>query len=676
MVLLVLILCSCGVQPAPPQDGSGEEADRGPTVPGETAAEATAEDSVVEETTVVEDTTAAEQAASDRPSGGREAEDARPVDVAPELREGPATTSTSTRAAVGTNGMVSAAHPLATQAGVEILENGGNAFDAAVAVGAALNVVEPMMSGVGGYGATVVYDAEEGETRFLETGSRTPASLDPSVFQPPTPRYEENRCGGPVVSTPGNLNAWELMWEEYGETEWSRLFDPAIGYAEDGYAIRAETAGWIGSEYPAFPAHAQEIYGPNGVPLRTGERLVQDDLADSMRTIAEDGSDAIYGGELGRAMVAEARENGSFLTEEDLLENRALWRETVGFDYGEERIVTSGAPSTAWGSLVRFGTMERLDPASLGQNSSPYVHALTEISKNSFNQASRYAEDPPLDRLFSDAYLQRQAAGVDFSAAAPSESPITYDSAKSCSPTGYVPTTGSSSAPASASASASATASATAAAEDGSTEFASAEVAAAETAGAQGHTTHFVVADGEGNVVSSTQTLGNVFGSKLMPEGTGVWLNDQLAWSRFEPEEAERENVFGVYPGRQTFYALCPTIIMRDGRPVIALGTPGGRTIPQTTTQMVTNIEAFGYDVQEAISAPRFSYIVPDLLGVEPGIPASIQGELEALGHDVYVDEYGFGNAHGLTIEYGREGRPVRFTGGADPRGEGAAAGF
>ena len=663
-VLFVLLLCSCGAQPTPPQNGPGEEAARGPTV---------AEEAVVEETT------AAEETASDRPSGGRAGgeearpEDARPEETEPGLRDGPATTSTATRAAVGTNGMVSAAHPLATRAGVEILEGGGNAFDAAVAVGAALNVVEPMMSGVGGYGATVVYDAESGETRFLETGSRTPESLDPAVFQPPTPGYEENRCGGPVVSTPGNLNAWELMWEEYGETGWSRLFDPAIGYAEDGFAIRAETAGWIGSEYSAFPAHAQEIYGRDGVPLQTGERLVQDDLADSMRTIAENGAGAIYGGELGRAMVAEARDNGSFLTEEDLLENRARWRETVGFDYGEERIVTSGPPSTAWGSLVRFGTMERLDPASLGQNSSPYVHALTEISKNSFNQASRYADDPPFDRLFSDAYLQRQAAGVDFSAAGPNESPYTYDSATSCSPTGYVPTTTTGSGPASASASASASATASPSA---SVQAGPAELASAETPGAQGHTTHFVVADGEGNVVSSTQTLGNVFGSKLMPEGTGIWLNDQLAWSRFEPEEGEEENVFGVFPGRQTFYALCPTIIMRDGRPVIALGTPGGRTIPQTTTQMVTNIEAFGYDVQEAISAPRFSYIVPDLLGVEPGIPTNVQGELEALGHDVYVDEYGFGNAHGLTIEYGREGRPARFTGGADPRGEGEAAGY
>ena len=578
-----------------------------------------------------------------RRSDGQRAEDARPTDGAPELREGPATTSTASRAAVGTNGMVSAAHPLATRAGVEVLEDGGNAFDAAVAVGAALNVVEPMMSGVGGYGATVVYDAEKGETRFLETGSRTQESLDPSVFRPPTPGYQENRCGGPVVSTPGNLNAWRLMWEEYGDEEWARLFEPAVGYAEEGFVIGVETAGWIGSEYPAFPAHAQEIYGRKGAPLQAGDRLVQEDLAGSLRLIAERGAGAIYGGELGRTMVAEARENGSFLTEGDLRENRARWRETVSSGYGDKEIVTAGPPSTAWGALVRLGTMGTLDPASLGHNTSPYVHGLTEISKNSFSQTSQYAADPPLGELLSEDYFAEQAAAVDFSGAAPYEPPVTFDSATSCSPTGYVPTT------------------------DGASAFASASAQAGV-----GHTTHFVVADREGNVVSSTQTLGNVFGSKLMPEGTGLWLNDQLAWSRFEPEGT----VFDVYPGRQTLYALCPTIVLRDGRPVVALGTPGGRTIPQTTTQMITNVETFGMDIQSAISAPRFSFVIPDLLGVEPQIPTGVRAELEALGHNLYVDEFGFGNAHGLAMEYGREGNPNRFTGGADPRGEGAATGL
>jgi len=164
--------------------------------------------------------------------------------------------------------MVSSAHPLATRAGLEVLEAGGNAFDAAVAVAASLCVVEPYMSGIGGYGAIVVYDARTGEVRSLSAATRTPETLDPGAFRPATPGYLENRRGAPAVSTPGAVNDWEALWEEYGELEWSRLLEPAIAQAEDGFVLDAENAGWIGSEFYTFPPHAREIYGDGGAPLR------------------------------------------------------------------------------------------------------------------------------------------------------------------------------------------------------------------------------------------------------------------------------------------------------------------------------------------------------------------------------------------------------------------------
>jgi gamma-glutamyltranspeptidase/glutathione hydrolase len=643
VALIALALWSCGgAQPATPDNAKGD-ASRSAEA-GETAETTTG-------TTGQEEPASAAKPASERTAArdpGQDKEPKRDRAGEPELRDGPATTNTARRPALGANGMVGSAHPLATQAGLGVLEGGGNAFDAAVAVVAALNVVEPMMSGVGGYGATVVYDAGSEETRFLETGSRTPVALEPSVFRPPTPGYEENRCGAKVVSTPGNLKAWETMWEEYGELGWARLFEPAVGYAEEGFVIGEETAGWIGSEYPAFPAHAQAIYGREGAPLVAGDRLVQDDLADSLRLVAEEGAGAVYGGELGRAMVSEVRRNGGYLSEDDLDANRAAWRETISVDHRGYEVVTASPPATSWGALVRLGTMGRFDLQNLGHNSTAYAHALTEISKAAFTETRKYAADPPLDRLLSDEYLDQNAASVDFSGVAPFEPPVSFDSAATCSPTGYTPTTRS--------------------------EVSSVSASASASANAQQHTTHFVVADREGNVVSSTQTLGNVFGSKLMPKGTGIWLNDQLAWSRFEPAG----NVFDVFPGRQSLYALCPTIVLRDGRPRIALGTPGGRTISQTTTQMLTNLMDFDMNVQQAVAAPRFSFVIPELLGVEGGIPVSVRGELEALGHDVYMDEYGFGNAHALTIEYGPGGAggPIRFTGGADPRGEGSAEGY
>jgi gamma-glutamyltranspeptidase/glutathione hydrolase len=612
LALLVGVLCSCGGR-------SSAQNDDTPREDGDTA-----------EATSVGEITASEGSSNEETTGSK-----APAPVAAPV-EGPASRNTATRPAIGTNGMVSSAHPLATRAGLEILEDGGNAFDAAVAVAAALGVVEPEMSGIGGYGAIVVYDAGEGKTRFLEIGSKTPATLNPSIFHPPTPNYQENRCGAPVVATPGNLKAWQALSEEYGDLEWQRLFGPAIRYADDGFVVGEELAGWIGSEYVAFPEHAQEIYGNNGAPLGVGDHLVQEDLAGSLRLIAERGAGTVYGGELGEAMVSEVQQNGGFLTMEDLRDNRAPWRETVGMDYRGYRVVTAAPPATSWGTLVRLGIMSRFDMEASDHNSVSYVHALTEISKQISSTAGEYVDpdtgETQLGPLLSERYWAQEAAKIDFTQASTYDPPMKTDSALSCSPTNYTPTTSSDT---------------------------------------QQHTTHFVVADREGNMVSSTETLGNVFGSKVMPEGTGIWLNDEVAWARFEPAG----NPFDAAPGRQIPYALGPTLVVRDGRPWMAIGTPGGRTILQTTPQMLTNVIDFDMDIQRAISAPRFSLIIPNWLAVEEGIPFSVRSELKAMGHPLYVEPE-LGNAHALTIEYDDQGRPLRFTGGADPRGEGAAIGY
>src|SRR5215218_1556057 len=209
------------------------------------------------------------------------------------------TRSTPSSPAVGASGMVSSAHPLATQSGLDVLAEGGNAFDAAVAVGASLGVVEPYMSGIGGYGAVVIYDAKSGETRVLDSGSRAPAALDPDVFHPPTPSYVENRRSAKAASTLGAVDVWEALSRDYGELEWRRLFGPAIELADEGFVIGERTAYYVDREFSAFPEHARSFYGNNGVPLGAGERLVQEDLARSLGLIAEQGS------EIGRASCRE-----------------------------------------------------------------------------------------------------------------------------------------------------------------------------------------------------------------------------------------------------------------------------------------------------------------------------------------------------------------------------------
>ncbi len=464
------------------------------------------------------------------------------------------------------------------------------------------------------------------------------------MFRPPTPNYVENRCGAKAVTTPGNVDAWETLSEDYGNLEWGRLFDPAIELADEGFVLGDITAGWIDASFPYFPEHAQSIYGNNGVPLRAGERLVQKDLARSLDVIAEQGAGAMHDGELGQAVAATMRENDGFLTLEDLRNNRAEWRNTISIDHRGYEVVTASPPVSSWGILLRLGIMGQFNLQAPDHNSATYLHTFTEASKQAGQASQDYAVDPelgrtPLDLLLSEGFWAEQAARINPSQAAPNLPPTPF-APTSCPPQSYSLT--------------------------GSTN------PQGTPNEPQQHTTHFVVADREGNVVSATQTLGNIFGSKVMPEGTGIWLNDSIAWSRFEPAG----NPFDAFPGRLRRAGVSPTLVMNDGRPWVAIGTPGGRTIVQTTPQMLMNLIDFNMDIQQAIAAPRVSSMFPDLLVVETGVPQPVRNELSALGHNVEINERGLGNAHGLTVEYDSDGRPTRFTGGADPRGRGAAIGY
>jgi gamma-glutamyltranspeptidase/glutathione hydrolase len=521
--------------------------------------------------------------------------------------------------------MVSTAHALATEVGLDILQAGGNAFDAAVAVAAALNVVEPMMSGIGGYGTILTWHSQSNRVRFLNPSGRIPAGVDSDAFRPPTPNYLENRRGAKAVSTPGNVNAWEALSTEYGSLEWASLLEPAIRLAEEGFEVDERTARMISRAFDDFPEHAKAFYGANGTPLDSGDRLVQQDLARSLRLIADEGARVVYGGELGQAIDRAMREAGGFLALEDLEQNEAEWSRHVFIEYRGYQVVTAGPPANAFPALVRLGIMSRFVPQELGHNSADYLHHFAEATKHAYWTRLRWARDPDvhspilaLRMLLSDEYLDAQAEGID------------PERAKRFRPPSRFP-----------------------------------------GGGGDGNTTHFVIADRWGNVVSATQTLGNAFGSRIMPEGTGIWLNNSLAYSTFEP----KGNPMDAHAGRRKLSGDVPVIVFRRGRPWIALGTPGGHTIGQTVPQMLMNVIDFGMDIQQAISAGRISFVEPDLIAVERRIPEEVHRALEAKGHKLRAVD-GLGNAHGLTIEYNRRGEPVRFAGAADPRGVGVAKGY
>jgi len=531
---------------------------------------------------------------------------------------------TPLRPALGTRGMISSAHPLATQAGLEILEAGGNAFDAAVAVSATLNVVEPMMSGMGGFGVFLCYDSGKKTLRCLDASGRFPAATNADVFRAPTANYLQNRKGARAVATPGNANAWETLAKKHGKLPWPRLFAKAIMLADDGFIISAHTAKHIHSEFPVFPEHARTYYGKNGKPLAAGDRLVQKDLARSLRLLAAQGAAALHGGELGEKIDGIMRETGGFLRLDDLKRNEAEWWDPVSIDYRGYKVAASPLPNNAWNGLYRLGIMSRFDLKKLGHNSPAYLHTFAEASKLAYAARLQFAGDrdhnpPPLDRLLSAKHWTLEAAKIKPDKTLPlplTPSPVPKGRGEQ-----------------------------------------------------EEYTTHFVIADVHGNVVTSTQTLGMLFGSKIMAPGTGIWLNNSMQYCTFEP----KGNPLDAHAGRRKLAGFCPMLVMKDGKPWLAVGSPGGHTIVQTVPQIVMNMIDFGMDVQQAIAAPRLSFVEPDSTVIDAGVPEATVAELARLGHRIRVTR--LGNAHGLTVEYDAKGRPSRFTGAADPRGEGAAIG-
>ncbi|MCP3961610.1 MAG: gamma-glutamyltransferase [bacterium] len=533
-------------------------------------------------------------------------------EAAPEYVSGPA---------VGSQGMVSTAHPIATEAGLSTLRAGGNAFDAAVTIASMLNVVEPMMSGMGGYGTILVWDAERGEAHYLDASGKIPMGVDSDAYRPPTPGWEANRRNAKAVSTPGAANAWEAMSLRFGSLAWSELLGPAIEAAEEGFVVDQRTARFIGLAFDDFPEHARAFYGREGAPLETGDLLVQKDLAASLRQLAEEGAKAVYGGSLGRAVDAAMKDAGGFLAYQDLLDDQAEWWRPISISYRGHEVVTPSAPAGAFPMLVRLGMMSLVDPEELGHNSPEYLHRFAEVTEHAYWTRLAYSGDPdvkppPYDLLLSESYWRDQSGRIDSERARPFDAADILDIESSV------------------------------------------------------NTTHFVVADRWGNVVSATVTLGNLFGSRIMPEGTGIWLNNSLAYCTFEP----KGNPMDAHPGRRKLSSDSPSFVLRDGRPWIAVGTPGGHTITQTVAQMIMNVVDFRMNIQDAIAAPRIAFNVPNHLDVEQGVPQEARDQLAGRGHEIRIRT--LGNAHGLAIEYDQGGTPIRFTGGSDPRGIGLAKGY
>ena len=533
--------------------------------------------------------------------------------------------------ATGRRGMVASAQPLATHAGLNILRDGGNAVDAAVGVAAALNVVEPYMSGMGGVGLALVYVAAEGRTRCLNFSGRAASAAQPEMFTNVT------RESGPLAPlVPGNLSGWLTMHAEYGTMGLDRLFEEAIDYAENGYPVTPMNAHVIEETFKRFEeigwsSYALELHSPTP---QTGSMLRQTKLAESMAEVVAGGEETFYRGALGDRLSEGLKAEGGIISREDLASYKAYWVEPISTQYRGLDVRVPPPNSAGFQILETLNILDGYQDLEYGEADT--LHLLIEAVKAAATDRVDYAGDPdrvevPLERLISSEHADALRSRIDLGRA----SPPPYER---FSRLGLDPI---------------------------------APVATMPAERLPGLTTHFATADGEGNVVTVTQTLGGGFGSGVAPGGTGVFLNNMGKWFDIDPD-CGSPNI--IAPSKRVDFCVSPVQVFSGDKIVMSIGTPGSYGILHTTAQMIHHVVDAGMNVQEAIEAPRFRFYDGGGIYYEDRVPAETLEELRRRGHAIGrlpAWNAAVGGGHGIQFtEFGT------FLGGADPRRDGVAAGW
>ena len=490
----------------------------------------------------------------------------------------------------GRSGMVVCNHPLASAAGMEMLAAGGNAIDAAVAAQFALTVVEPMMVGLIG-GTTSHIRLADGSHRSIDGMSAVPLAGHPTMFRPiagtPPEVYDverrENQLGPKAVATPGSLLAWCHALRTYGTMSLADVMQPAIRHAERGFTVTPYLSDCILSAAPDLvqdPFAADRLV-PDGTPLKAGERLVQADYGDALKLIAQQGEGALHGGPLGDLLVECMERSGAFISRRDLTDYRVVERAPIRGRYRGWEIVGPPPPAASGVHITQMlNILESYDVAGLGFGTVDYYHLLAEVLKIAFADRAEASGDPdfvkvPVERIVSKAYADQRRAGIDMARAKRWTGGLTVKE------------------------------------------------------GAD--TTHLTVADGKGNVVTTTQTINSLFGARFIVPGTGMVPNDYM--SNFDPRPG---NALSIAPGKRVTTSMSPMMALRDGKVVYALGLPGGRKIFPAAFQALINLIDHGMELQEAVEAPRVWTEGP-FLEVEHGIAPVTRLGLEARGHTLVV---------------------------------------
>ncbi|CAN5840533.1 gamma-glutamyltransferase [soil metagenome] len=536
-----------------------------------------------------------------------------------------ATTLAGRSAVYAPNGAIATSHPLASAAGLEVLQNGGNAFDAAVAAAAVLNVVEPHMTGIGGDMFAIVWSAADQRLYGLNAGGRSGALMTREELA----RRERRSIGGvEAITVPGAVSGWHALLERFGNRSLADVLQPAIRIAEDGFPLSPIIADqWANLENKLRRNDAAAAtFLINDRAPRAGEWFRNPDLADTFRGIAQHGPAHLYGGPLGDNIAAHVHELGGFLTPADFAAHEPFWVEPVSVPYRGYRLWELPPNNQGIAALEMLRILETYDLEAMGHNSAEYLHTLIEAKKLAYADLNRYVADPEhLDidpmTLLGDDFVSMRRALIDPRRAADRVQPGDALTAT--------------------------------------------------------ETIYLSVSDSDGNMVSFISSVFDYFGSGIVVPGTGMIMQDRGAG--FTMDEGMPNT---VAPGKLPFHTLVPAFVTRTHNPTgastesageepwLAFGVMGGAMQPQGHVQVLLNMLVFDMDVQQAIDAPRFRHLSGLRVGLERPIGDDVRAALEALGHEL-ADEsnIAFGGAQAVMK------LPRGWAAGSDPRKDGSAIG-
>ena len=535
---------------------------------------------------------------------------------------------------VAHDGMVVAQEARAAQIGADVLKNGGNAVDAAVAVGFALAVTYPPAGNIGGGGFMVIHLAD-GRNTSIDYRERAPQAIDSKSFLDESGNADpqKSRDSALAIGVPGTVAGLALAEQEYGSGKFSlgELIAPAISLARNGIAIGYTTVDTLSNaraRLSYWPSSAKIFLKADGSVLGPGDQLVQEDLATTLDTIAREGPRAFYEGAIAQKVAAAVTAAGGVMTLDDLKEYQAVERMPVRGSYRGYDVVSMAPPSSGGVGLIEMlNILEGYDLGSVARaNPAQALHFMIEAMKRAYADRALFLGDPdrvenPVARLTSKDYAAGWRAGID---------PVHATAA--------------------------------------------ADIRAGAVTQPEGrNTTHFSVVDRFGNAVANTYTLNFNYGVGMVADGTGVLLNNELddfAAKPFVP------NAFGLIgadanapgPGKRPLSSMTPTIVLKDGKPFLITGSPGGSRIITTVLQIIIDVIDRGMDMATAVAAPRIhNQWMPDQVYAEPGIPDEVIATLQAGGDNVVVQP-SYTSAHSIMI------KPEEFVGAADPRAHGALA--